>query len=52
MSDIQKTLELAEISFEGENYQDSYKKFSEAIEIDMSSAQGWIGKGLSSAHLA
>lgn len=52
MNDIQKTLQLAEISFEGENFQDSYKKFSEAVEIDISSTQGWIGKGLSSAHLA
>lgn len=52
MNDLNKTLELAEISFEGENYQDSFKKFSEAVEIDLFSIKGWIGKGLSSAHLA
>lgn len=52
MQELQKTLELAEISFEGENYQDSYKKYTEAVELDMSNVKGWIGKALSSAHLA
>jgi len=52
MNELNKTLELAKISFEGENYQDSYKKFSEAVEIDLNSKQGWVGKALSSAHLA
>lgn len=52
MESLNKTLELAALSFEGENYQDSYKKFSEVVEYQTDNVEGWIGKALSSAHLA
>lgn len=43
---------LADLSFEGKNYADSYSKYSQIVESDMNNLDGWIGKGLSAGFLA
>jgi hypothetical protein len=43
---------LADLSFEGKNYADSYSKYTQIVESDMNNLDGWIGKGLSAGFLA
>jgi hypothetical protein len=43
---------LADISFEGKNYADSYAKYSQIIESDINNLDAWIGKGLSAGFLS
>lgn len=49
---MSKLIELAKISFDGENYEDAYLKYSQLVEQDFDNPEAWIGKGLSSAYLA
>lgn len=49
---MSKLIELAKISFDGENYEDAYLKYSQLVEQDFDNTEAWIGKGLSSAYLA
>ena len=43
---------LADISFEGKNYADSYAKYSQIIENDINNLDAWIGKALSAGFLS
>jgi len=43
---------MADISFEGKNFQDAYKKYSQIIEDDINNTHAWIGKGLSAGFLS
>ncbi|MBU0696043.1 MAG: hypothetical protein KKE39_05905 [Bacteroidetes bacterium] len=45
-------LTLAEISFEGKNYQDAYEKYSKVIESNINDQRAWIGKGISVGYLS
>ncbi|SRR5690606_11138245 len=49
---MNKLIELAKISFDGENFDDAYLKYSQLVEQDFDNTEAWIGKGLSSAYLA
>ena len=49
--DNNNLITLADISFEGKNYQDSYNKYSKIIEEDINTTHAWIGKGLSAGYL-
>jgi len=43
--------DLGMISFEGENFSDSYNKFSSVLEKNPNHKEAWIYKGLSAAYL-
>lgn len=50
--DNQNLKMLANMAFEGKNYDDSYQKYSQIIENDINDVEGWIGKGLSAGFLS
>jgi hypothetical protein len=50
--DNQNLKMLANMAFEGKNYDDSYQKFSQIVENDINDVEGWIGKGLSAGFLS
>lgn len=52
MANIEDKIELAEIAYQGENYSDAYKKFSDVVEEDIKNKTAWIGKGLAAGRLA
>lgn len=47
---MEEKLELAEIAYRGENYSDSYQKYSAVVERDIKNKKAWIGKGLSTGR--
>ena len=47
---MEEKLELAEIAYRGENYSDSYQKYSAVVEEDIKNKKAWIGKGLSAGR--
>jgi hypothetical protein len=50
--DNQNLKMLAEMAFEGKNYDDAYQKYSQIVESDINNVEGWIGKGLSTGFLS
>jgi len=44
---IDNVLVLANTSFEGENWNDSHKYYSEVLEYENNNIEAWIGKGAS-----
>jgi hypothetical protein len=50
MALLNEKMELAEIAYQGENYADSYEKYSEIVEEDINNKKAWIGKGLSAGR--
>lgn len=49
---MDKLLELAKISFDGENFDTAYSKYSQLVEQDFDNTEAWVGQGLSAAYLA